>query len=334
MSMNFQSIPPVEKPQAFLDTAFNTAAQRTQQIRSKKFKDRATKARQLELIRVETATKLLSRQLLRILKSFPSFEQLPQFYKELSRTTLDVPEVRRALGSLNWANENVQRLSSACLKKMRKSRDSRSLRTARTEFYGRCASIIKQIGTPLALLEETRKTMKGFPTIKTETKTIAIVGFPNVGKTTLLFNLTGSRPEIHSYPFTTKTINVAYLQTPNGKIQLLDTPGTLNRFDKMNSIEKQAHLAMKLVADLLVCVIDLTEPYPLEKQLKLYESLQPLGKPMLLFLSKTDIMDTHQVQEFSKRHSVVATLQELKETIASIISASIYPDPEKTYKHK
>ena len=320
--MNFQSIPPVEKPQAFLDTAFNTAAQHTQQLRSKKFKDRAIKARRLEILRVETATKLLSRQLLRVLRDFPSFEQLPPFYKELSRVTLDVPEVRRALAGLKWANENVQRLSRASLSQMRKSRDSRNLRISRTEIYGRCSSIIKQIGKQLSLLEETRKIMKGFPTIKTETKTIAIVGFPNVGKTTLMFNLTGSKPEISSYPFTTKTINVAYLQTPKGKIQFLDTPGTLNRFDKMNSIEKQAYLAMKLVADLLVCVIDLTEPYPLEKQLKLYESLEQIGKPVILFLSKEDIIDKKTIDEFKKDHESVSGVSELLTLVKDSLSSS------------
>jgi len=38
--------------------------------------------------------------------------------------------------------------------------------------------------------------MKGFPSIKTNLPTIAIAGFPNVGKTTLLSKITDAKPKI------------------------------------------------------------------------------------------------------------------------------------------
>ena len=45
--------------------------------------------------------------------------------------------------------------------------------------------------------------MKDYPTIKTSLFTVAICGFPNVGKTTLLSKMTPSEPEISNYSFTT-----------------------------------------------------------------------------------------------------------------------------------
>ena len=134
--------------------------------------------------------------------------------------------------------------------------------------------------------------------------TITICGFPNVGKTTLLYKLTGSKPEIGEYAFTTKSINVGYIEADikhkKQKFQILDTPGTLNRFDKMNNIEKQAYLAIKYLANMLVYVFDLAESFPIEDQKQLYFGLKEFNKPMLVYLSKKDVLDADVVKAFEK----------------------------------
>jgi len=201
---------------------------------------------------------------------------------------------------VNWAKGRSTKFFWFYRERIRKCMDIRRINDYRREFYGRVSSVLKQIKDELRFLEETRKIMKGFPTIKTETKTFSIIGFPNVGKTTLLFKLTGSKPEINSYAFTTKSINVSYIRKGKEKIQLLDTPGTLNRFDRMNDIERQAFLAMKHVANGFVYVFDLTEPYPLEKQLKLLKRIKEFKLPVLVYLSKCDILDKKRVEGFVK----------------------------------
>ena len=164
--------------------------------------------------------------------------------------------------------------------------------------------------------------MKAYPIIKTSLFTVAITGFPNIGKTTLLYKLTGSKPEIKSYAFTTKTINLGYFSHNNAKIQVIDTPGTLNRFDKMNNIEKQAFLAMKYCTQLIVYVFDLTEPYPLDKQIELYEKIKLLSLPVIVYLSKTDIIDKKIIQEFKEKYREAKTnVIELKQSILSLMSS-------------
>ena len=145
--------------------------------------------------------------------------------------------------------------------------------------------------------------MKGFPTIKTSVPTVALAGFPNVGKTTLLYKLTGSKPEINEYAFTTKGINVSYIKTPKKRIQILDTPGTLNRIDKMNYIERQAYLAMKLCTDMIVYVFDLTLTYPLDEQKKLYKRLYDLKLPMVVYCSKGDLVPKKEIEEFCANYN-------------------------------
>ena len=160
--------------------------------------------------------------------------------------------------------------------------------------------------------------MKGFPAIKTGMFTVAIAGFPNVGKTTLLYKLTGSKPEINSYAFTTKNINVSYIKKDpekkgdrKKKIQFLDTPGTLDRPDKMNYIEKNAYLAITLCTDLIVYVFDLTLTYPIKDQIKLYETTKKLGLPMVIYFSKSDLMPEQEIKDFISEHKYKETFYDV-----------------------
>src|SRR4030042_6532183 len=177
---------------------------------------------------------------------------------------------------------------------------------------------MKQIKQELEILEISRKIIREYPTIKTDIFTVAIFGFPNVGKSTLLSKLSTSKPEIAAYPFTTKGINIGYAKQGSKKIQLLDTPGSLNRFDKMNNIEKQAHLALKHVANAVVYIFDLTEPYPLEDQEKLYQNLKKMEKPVVVYLSKADTLEGDVVENFKKKTKAFTDVKKLEDYLFSL----------------
>lgn len=302
--MAFQDIPPVELYQFYLDIAFNKASKKANLARKKKTREeKLAKSKRIELLRVEAVEDSLNKNLRKIITSFPAIDELPEFYLELVKCTLDYALLKKSLGAVNWATKKINFFSKEYSLKIKKTKDIKKINYYRKQYYGRVSSLLNQIKNELSYLEESRKVMKGYPAIKTGIKTVCIVGFPNVGKTTLLYKLTGSKPEINTYPFTTKGINVAYIKNKE-KIQLLDIPGTLNRFEKMNNIEKQAHLAIKHLADSIIYVFDLTEPYPLEKQIKLYENLKKLNKEIFIYLSKTDLLEKEKIIDFQKSFEI------------------------------
>jgi nucleolar GTP-binding protein len=229
-----------------------------------------------------------------IVKSFPTIDNLNDFYKELIEEKLGIVRIKKSLAALSWAYKKISELS-------KKYND-------KSGFFGRTASLLKRINKDLEFLEFVRKEFKEFPRIK-NAFTIVITGFPNVGKTTLLYKLSGSKPEIKNYAFTTKQLNLGYLSIRGIQVQLIDTPGTLNRIEKMNVYEKQSFLAIKHLANLIVFVI--ANDYNVKKQIKLLNRILSFKKQVFVFLNKLEISDESFVNEvlesindFSKKTGV------------------------------
>ncbi|MBI2136661.1 50S ribosome-binding GTPase [Candidatus Woesearchaeota archaeon] len=296
--MNFQGLGKVETADKYIDIAFaraNDAANLDREKISEEKLSNPERSKHIEMAKVDAIADALRQHLSHILIAFPKIDDLPEFYQQLVKCTLEYSDLKHALGAVNWADKRISDFRRFYTDKIKRTRDFISINGYRKEYYGRVSSVIKKIKKELEYLEKARKILREFPQIKTSMPTIAICGFPNVGKTTLLYKLTGSKPEISSYAFTTKSINVAYLEADikfkKKKFQLLDTPGTLNRFNKMNNIEKQAFLAIKYLANTLVYVFDLAESFPLEDQKQLFFELQKFEKPMVVYMSKQDVID-------------------------------------------
>ncbi|MFH2021204.1 MAG: GTPase [archaeon] len=313
--MNFQNLQNIETADKYLDMAFAKASKKSAELRKNFTGDRLKKSKDIETEKLDIINNVLCDQLTKILDSFPSINQLDDFYQELIKITLDYVYLKKSLGSIKWAVDRTDNLFRIYRGKIANTADIKKINSYRQEFYGRVSSVMKQIKKFLEYVEHARKVMKDYPSIKTSMPSVCIFGFPNAGKSTLLKKLTGANPEIKAYHFTTKQLNLGYIDLKTRKIQVIDTPGTLNR-QKMNLIEMQAYLAVKHLASMIVYVFDPSLEIPLKDQEKLLKNLKSEFKTeIVLYLSKTDVADADIIKEIKEKHPTIMSLDDLKEYI-------------------
>ena len=117
---------------------------------------------------------------------------------------------------------------------------------------------------------------------------VALVGRPNVGKSTLLNALIGQKLSIVSpKPQTTRHRIVGVLTRPEFQITFLDTPGLHTRSERrLNQVMNRAALGTLAEADLLVFVADATR-WTGEDEAALAR-VRESGQPVLLVVNKLD----------------------------------------------
>lgn len=101
---------------------------------------------------------------------------------------------------------------------------------------------------------------EGFEVTKYGDGRVALIGFPSVGKSTLLTQLTGTESEAASYEFTTLTCIPGIIHYNDAKIQLLDLPGIIEGAAQGKGRGRQV-IAVCKSADLLLMVLDATKPH-------------------------------------------------------------------------
>ncbi|MHA2503417.1 MAG: GTPase, partial [Candidatus Kariarchaeaceae archaeon] len=136
--------------------------------------------------------------------------------------------------------------------------------------------------------------------------TVVITGVPNAGKSSFIKSNTSGKPEVASYPFTTKSVIFGHRQFKFFNIQFVDTPGLLDRsFMDRNDIELQALLALKYLSDILVFFYDPTGGGNSsdEDQMNLLREIAEFYPAMIMIgaVTKNDIVPAERIQEIMEK---------------------------------
>ncbi|KAF9523594.1 developmentally regulated GTP-binding protein [Crepidotus variabilis] len=143
------------------------------------------------------------------------------------------------------------------------------------------------------LLEPTSKSGPagvGFDVQKSGDARVALIGFPSVGKSTLLSKVTHTQSEAAAYEFTTLTAIPGVIEYKGARIQLLDLPGIVEGASQGRGRGRQVVSTAK-TADLILIMLDATKS---DEQRRLLEhELDAVGirlnknKPDVVFKRKT-----------------------------------------------
>jgi GTP-binding protein len=123
---------------------------------------------------------------------------------------------------------------------------------------------------------------------------VAIVGRPNVGKSTLFNRLIGDdRSIVHDMPGTTRDTIDTVVETPDGPVRFVDTAGMRRRAREAEGAEYYSMVrALKAIdlASLTLLVIDANEGVTRQDQ-RLAERVDAAGNPIVVVLNKWDLLD-------------------------------------------
>ncbi len=126
-------------------------------------------------------------------------------------------------------------------------------------WFGLVKSQIAKLRDKLEKRQSKKIGGEGFFVKKSGDATVIIVGFPSVGKSTLLNALTGSKSKIAAYAFTTLTVVPGVLTYNHAKIQILDVPGIIAGASQGKGRGKEV-LAMSRNADLVLILTEALTP--------------------------------------------------------------------------
>ena len=316
MKNPFISFYHVPNSKELLDIAFSRAMKSSAQV--SKNAPILLKAKKKESKRIKVAIEELLERILTIIKRVPMIDELPDFYKELASLLVDVDKLKLTLGKLNGILPLLRKLQREFSKKLSQIETPKDADRIRRVAFGRVSSIINKQNPNLEYLNKIRGRLKEIPSLDYTLRTIVVAGYPNVGKSSFVKQIsTNKRIEVQEYPFTTKKINMGHFdfiekRYSQIKLQFIDTPGILDRpMSKRNNIELQAILALRLISDLIIFVFDPTPScgYSIDSQLDLYHEIKSNftkeGKiEIVIVFNKIDLASSEEIQSLRKKLNI------------------------------
>jgi GTP-binding protein len=137
---------------------------------------------------------------------------------------------------------------------------------------------------------------------------VALVGFPNAGKSTLISRISAAKPKIADYPFTTLIPNLGIVQAPeeHKSFVVADIPGLIEGASEGKGLGLQflRHIERSSILLFLLDGSDTVQPPEeayeiLKKELKAF-SKELMKKPRLVLITKADVLTPKDVRAFSK----------------------------------
>src|SRR4051794_7076238 len=130
------------------------------------------------------------------------------------------------------------------------------------------------------------------------TLTVALVGNPNTGKSTLFSQLAGVRQRVGNYPGVTVEKKVGQMQFGQQRFELIDLPGTYSlaprSIDEMVAVDvllgRQRDVGSP---DVVLCIVDASN---IERNLYLVSQVLEMALPTVVALNMTDVAETRGIK--------------------------------------
>ncbi len=227
--------------------------------------------------------------------------EMAQLRYKLTRLTGKGVELSKLAGGIGTRGPGEQKLET----------DRRYIR----DRINQLKQELKEVEKHRGLLRERRE--------KVGTPVIAIVGYTNAGKSTLLNALSGSDIYVENQLFATLDPTTRKVLLPSGsEVMVTDTVGFIKKLPHHLVKAFYSTLEETKYADIVLHVIDSSSPQIDSQQKVVHETLQMLGaneKPIIAVLNKTDVCQADSVHVLTPVDSQVKISAKTGENLEELL---------------
>lgn len=304
MSYNFKTITKIPNADELIDITLSKTQRKTPTQVAAGFK--ITRIRKFYMRKVKFMQTSVNEKLHGIVEQFPKMNDIHPFYADLMNVLYDRDHLKLALGHINKAKNIVDSISKDYVRLLKYADSLYRCKQLKRAALGRMCTLLKKLKSSLSYLEEVRKHLGRLPVIDTNQRTLILTGFPNVGKSSLMNNMTNANVDVQPYAFTTQNLYLGHFDYNYANWQVIDTPGILDHaLDARNTIEMQAITALAHLNACILFLLDLSETcgYTIEQQISLFNNIKPLfqAKPLVIVLTKSDITKFTDIKPAQKK---------------------------------
>jgi nucleolar GTP-binding protein len=319
MGHPFEGLPTTPMADELIDKAFSRGARA----------GRAKSGLDAQQSMLMTAANIISDNLENVVTAWPDFDMLDPFYYNLADAIVGVDGLRESLNEISWASRKATDIRHEYESHLRGTDEETAIKH-RKQAYARLADVVEEIEDDLHALVDAREQLRDLPDIKPDEPTIAVAGYPNVGKSSFVNTVTRASNKEASYPFTTTQIHVGHVTKAHIRYQLIDTPGLLDRApEDRNRVESQAVSALEHAADAVLVMLDPSVDcgYPLDVQRALRDDIERrFDVPVISVFNKSDRVEGETFEDADYMTSITED-ENVDEVLQAAIDAVDY-EPE------
>ena len=256
----------------------------------------AAAARSQAAQQLDSLTKEVAVPLRVYCRGFPTLRRIPPFERALVELTLGEGKYERAVERVNRMRIALLETGKGYAARAGRAGSKQEAQAMLDEGMEAVERVFRRDSQALERLQWVAMELRRLPVLDPSVPTVALVGAPNVGKSSLVRVLSSGKPEVNSYPFTTKGIQMGHFDVRGLRHQVTDTPGLLplSTTRDRNRMEQLTVATLEHLPTAVLFVMDLTRESgtsvvdQMAVRTELRERFQ--GKPWVDVFSKADLV--------------------------------------------
>jgi len=231
---------------------------------------------------------------------------LHPFYRELVSISFDLGQLESDVRCVAKARRLAERMWETYRYRLMAAEGEAEARRIGREGRGRMMSQLRKCSRSLPRLKEAAKFIASLPGIDLEEPIVIVSGPPNAGKSTFVSTVSSAKPEVAPYPFTTKSVIVGHAEVEGRRVQVVDTPGLLDRpLEEMNEVERRAVAALRHLPGPVIFLVDPTDEAYMGLEAQAGLAKRVLGvmgdRPLLIAVNKVDVVGRGRAEEVARK---------------------------------